>query len=141
MDRRKCPRVARPLIKLLLNPFSAQDVCSKSKRKQITPADVYAALEAIDFPELISPLKEYLEGKSFFYFLYLNHVKNLVSSRAKNFLILAFCLFFLVQKENARAKKANISEALVDESIAEQESVHAMEEWSRYQPNLVKFPF
>ncbi|KAJ9078704.1 hypothetical protein DSO57_1003975 [Entomophthora muscae] len=57
--------------------------------------DIYSALESIGFPELVSPLKEYLD----------------------------------IQKENARAKKANISEIPSHESMAEHATVEHMEEW------------
>lgn len=41
---------------------SANDVCKDSNRNIITANDVFKALEEIEFPELVEPLKASLEG-------------------------------------------------------------------------------
>lgn len=62
---------------------SANDICKESKRQTINAEDVFKALEEIEFPELIEPLKASLEGqllfivlnffdKSVFFFMKLN---------------------------------------------------------------------
>ncbi|KAL3324876.1 hypothetical protein AABB24_038801 [Solanum stoloniferum] len=41
---------------------TANDICKESKRQTINAEDVFKALEEIEFPELIEPLKASLEG-------------------------------------------------------------------------------
>lgn len=40
----------------------ANDICKESKRQTINADDVLKALEEIDFPEFVEPLKVALEG-------------------------------------------------------------------------------
>ena len=42
----------------------ANDVCKESKRQTINADDVFKALEEIEFPEFVVPLKASLEGQS-----------------------------------------------------------------------------
>lgn len=41
---------------------SANDICKESKRQTINAEDVFKALEEIEFPEFVEPLKASLEG-------------------------------------------------------------------------------
>ncbi|XP_010906971.1 DNA polymerase II subunit B4 isoform X2 [Elaeis guineensis] len=41
---------------------TANDICKESKRQTINAEDVLKALEEIEFPEFIGPLRIYLEG-------------------------------------------------------------------------------
>ncbi|KAF3643110.1 putative protein transport protein SEC24-like [Capsicum annuum] len=43
---------------------TANDICKESKRQIINAEDVFKALEDIEFPEFIEPLKASLEGRS-----------------------------------------------------------------------------
>ncbi|KAK4369470.1 hypothetical protein RND71_013262 [Anisodus tanguticus] len=45
---------------------TANDICKESKRQTINAEDVFKALEEIEFPELIEPLKASLEGQFLF---------------------------------------------------------------------------
>lgn len=45
---------------------SANDICKESKRQTINAEDVFKALEEIEFPELIEPVKASLEGQFLF---------------------------------------------------------------------------
>lgn len=42
---------------------SANDVCKESNRQTISAEDVFIALEDIDFPEFVAPLRASLEGQ------------------------------------------------------------------------------
>lgn len=57
---------------------SANDICKESKRQTINAEDVFKALEEIEFPELIEPLKASLEGQLLF--IVLNFFDNLYFS-------------------------------------------------------------
>lgn len=46
--------------------FSANDICKESKRQTINAEDVFKALEEIEFPEFIEPLRASLEGQFLF---------------------------------------------------------------------------
>ncbi|KAF5931164.1 hypothetical protein HYC85_032037 [Camellia sinensis] len=41
---------------------TANDICKESKRQTINADDVFKALEEIEFPEFVGPLKASLEG-------------------------------------------------------------------------------
>ncbi|KAM7522595.1 hypothetical protein LguiA_012497 [Lonicera macranthoides] len=41
---------------------TANDVCKENKRQTINAEDVFKALEEIEFPEFVEPLRAYLEG-------------------------------------------------------------------------------
>lgn len=45
---------------------SANDICKESKRQTINAEDVFKALEEIEFPEFIEPLRASLEGQFLF---------------------------------------------------------------------------
>ena len=40
----------------------ANDICKESKRQTINAEDVFKALEEIEFPEFVGPLRASLEG-------------------------------------------------------------------------------
>lgn len=40
----------------------ANDICKESKRQTINAEDVFKALEEMEFPEFVGPLKASLEG-------------------------------------------------------------------------------
>ncbi|KAJ0463895.1 putative DNA-directed DNA polymerase transcription factor Hap3/NF-YB family [Helianthus annuus] len=42
---------------------TANDICKESKRQTINAEDVFKALEEIEFPEFIAPLRASLEGQ------------------------------------------------------------------------------
>lgn len=48
------------------NTCRANDICKEAKRQTINAEDVLKALEEIDFPELIGPLRGSLNGQSIF---------------------------------------------------------------------------
>ncbi|KAI4999945.1 hypothetical protein ZWY2020_004534 [Hordeum vulgare] len=45
----------------------ANDVCKGEKRQMINVEDVFKALEEIEFPEFVEPLRTALEGQCCFY--------------------------------------------------------------------------
>lgn len=45
-----------------LDICSASDMCKESNRQMINAEDVFNALEEIEFPEFIEPLRASLEG-------------------------------------------------------------------------------
>ncbi|KAJ4846742.1 hypothetical protein Tsubulata_010225 [Turnera subulata] len=49
---------------------TANDICKESKRQTMNADDVFKALEEIEFPEFISPLKASLGGQSSFVLLF-----------------------------------------------------------------------
>ncbi len=44
---------------------AANDICKEAKRQTISAEDVFTALQDLEFGELISPLKEALEGTTY----------------------------------------------------------------------------
>jgi DNA polymerase epsilon subunit 3 len=51
--------------KVFLNylTMTANDICKEKKRQTISADDVLQALQDLEFPELVEPLKEALEGE------------------------------------------------------------------------------
>jgi DNA polymerase epsilon subunit 3 len=43
---------------------AGNDICKDAKRQIISIEDIFTALEDLEFQELVTPLKESLEGKS-----------------------------------------------------------------------------
>lgn len=42
---------------------TANDICQEKRRQTVNADDIFTALQDLEFPELIAPLREQLEGK------------------------------------------------------------------------------
>ncbi len=43
---------------------TANDICQEKRRQTVNADDIFTALQDLEFPELVGPLREQLEGKS-----------------------------------------------------------------------------